>query len=76
MKESKKNEVIITHSDVVLLNIAHISIAPDNTITDHNNIWRAFHLGVDYAREKIIEKTLNADEVVRIYKILPVQHNK
>ena len=43
-------------SEITLLELAHISIKDGNSMENHDDIWKAFHLGVKYQQQKTIEQ--------------------
>ncbi len=44
----------LKESDCLLLELAHLSIGKDNNMKNHDDIWNAFKIGIEY--QKQIEK--------------------
>jgi len=43
-------------SDYLLLELAHLSIDGSNNIKDHDIIWKAFKIGIEYQKQVIKEQ--------------------
>ena len=46
----------LKESDCLLLELAHLSIDKDNSLIDHDNIWKAFKIGIEYQKNIIKKK--------------------
>ena len=41
----------LKESDYLLLELAHLSIDESNNLKDHNAIWNAFKIGIEYNKQ-------------------------
>lgn len=46
----------LKETDCLLLELAHLSIDKSNNIIDHDNIWKAFKIGIEYRKQLVIEE--------------------
>ena len=56
----------LTKSEILLIKIAHLSLDKHNKMIHHDNIWKAFRIGIDYEKQRLKEQGVNKDEHFRI----------